>query len=67
MSRSFKNVPIYKDKGFMHDVYNRVFRRTNKQRLHSHKDLKLLRELINDYDICDWIWYNKDNPKLFRK
>ena len=67
MSRSRKKHPIYKDKGFMYDVYNRIFRRTNKQRLHSGKDLKQLRELVNDYDICDWIWYDKDNTKLFRK
>lgn len=51
----------------MHDVYNRVFRRTNKQRLHSNKDLKALRELVNDYDISDWIYRDENNPKLFRK
>ena len=48
----------------MSDVYNRVLRRTNKQRLHSNKELKLLRELVNDYDISDWWWYDKDNPDV---
>ena len=67
MSRSKKKIPIYKDKGFKSDSYNKIFRRVNKQRLHEDKDLIALRELINDYDICDWIWYDKDNPKLFRK
>ena len=67
MSRSFKKHPIYKDKSFKHDVYNKIFRRVNKQRLHEEKDMKLLRELVNDYDICDWVWYDKDNPKLYRK
>lgn len=67
MSRSRKKNPIYKDKGFKSKIYNKIFRRVNKQRLHSNKDLKDLRELVNDYDICDWTWYDKYNPKLYRK
>ena len=67
MSRSVKKYPIYKDKGFMKDFYNRIFRRVNKQRLKEDKDLKQLREVVNDYDVCDWTWYDEDNPKLFRK
>lgn len=67
MSRSRKKVPIYKDKGFKHSVYNKIFRRVNKQRLHEGKDMIALRELINDYDICDWVWYDEGNEKLYRK
>ena len=67
MSRSRKKHPIYKDKGFKSKVYNRIFRRVNKQRLNEDKELMALRELINDYDICDWVWYDENNPKLFRK
>lgn len=67
MSRSRKKIPIYKDKGLKSSVYNRIFRRVNKQRLHEDKDLKQMRELINGYDICDWTWYDEDNEKLYRK
>lgn len=26
-----------------------------------------MRELINDYDVCDWVWEDVNNPKLYRK
>ena len=67
MSRSRKKFPIYKDKGFMKDCYNKVFRRRNKQLLKDDKELKQLRELVNDYDICDWVWHDENNEKLYRK
>ena len=67
MSRSRKKVPIYKEKRHKANVYNKIFRRVNKQRLHEEKELIALRELINDYDICDWTWYNEDDPKMYRK
>jgi hypothetical protein len=67
MSRSKKKYPIWKSPGCGTAFYNRIFRRTNKQLLHSGKDLKQLRELVNDYDIHDWVWYDENNPKLYRK
>ena len=54
MSRSRKKA-IVKDKTD-HKWYNRIFRRTNKQRIKSNKEPKLMKELINDWDVCDWIY-----------
>jgi hypothetical protein len=51
----------------MKDCYNKVFRRRNKQLLKDDKELKQLREVVNDYDVCDWVWYDKENEKLYRK
>ena len=55
MSRSYKK-PIIKDsKGSK--WYNKLFRRTNKQRVNSNREPKLMKELVNDWDICDWRWF----------
>lgn len=56
MSRSKKNFGIIKDVGHLKKHYNRMFRRTNKQRIKQGKDPKLLKEVVNDYDVCDWIY-----------
>lgn len=53
MSRSRKKNPIAKDKT-NHKWYNRIFRRVNKQRINSDKEPKLMDELVNKYDVCDW-------------
>lgn len=56
MSRSRKKNGIIKDKGHLAKHYNRMFRRINKQRINQGKEPKLIKEIVNDYDICDWIY-----------
>jgi len=66
MSRSFKRYGIIKDKGYPKELYNRKFRRVNKQRVRLNKDVKLLKELVNDYCVCDYVlfWDEKFYLKL---
>jgi hypothetical protein len=63
MSNSFKK-PIVKDKT-NHKWYNRVFRRVNKQRIKSGKRPFLMNEIINPWDVTDWIYgywvYDENN------
>ena len=59
MSRSYRK-PIVKDKSD-HSWYNRIFRRVNKQRVSGFKEPKLMRELVNDWNVCDWIWRDADD------
>ena len=55
MSKSRKKNPFIKDKAMTSREYNKIFRRVNKQRLEQGKRPFIkIRELINDYDICDW-------------
>ena len=55
MSRSLKKHGIIKDKGIPRPIYNRRFRRVNKQRVREGKEPFLLKELIDGYDVCDFI------------
>jgi len=55
MSRSFKKHGIIKDKGIPRPIYNRRLRRVNKQRVQEGKKPFLLKELIDEYDVCDFI------------
>jgi hypothetical protein len=55
MSRSFKKHGIIKDKGIPRSIYNRRLRRVNKQRVQEGKEPFLLKELIDEYDVCDII------------
>ncbi len=57
MSRSYKKHGIIKDKGLSRGEYNRRFRRVNRQRVKQGKDPKLMLELINQYDVCDYKMY----------
>ena len=57
MSRSYRK-PYFKVKGYMKSIYWRVIRRVNKNLMKSNKELKHPKEIINDYDYCDYIWYN---------
>lgn len=56
MSRSYKK-PIVKDENKGGNWHNKLFRRTNKQRINSDREPKLMKELVNDWDICDWKYY----------
>ena len=68
MSRSRKKHPVYKDRSFKHGVYNRIFRRVNKQRIKMGKEPIQMGELINQYDICDWIlWVDKEDSDYYKK
>ena len=68
MSRSRKKFGVIKDVGHLKKHYNRLFRRINKQRVKLGKEPKLLKEIVNDYDVCDWIFvwpcYDHDELKL---
>lgn len=66
MSRSRKKHGIVKDKGLRRAEYNRRLRRVNKQKIKEGKDPLQMRELINPWDVCDWVffWY-EDYYKSF--
>lgn len=66
MSRSTRK-PWVKDSKPSDNSYNKIFRRVNKQRIKSFKEPLLMRELINDYDICDWNFYNPEDEWKYRK
>ena len=55
MSRSIKKYGIVKDKGLSRGLYNRRFRRVNKQRVRLGREPFLMREVVNDYEVCDYI------------
>lgn len=42
--------------------YNKIFRRVNKMRVKCGKEPLLMKELIDDWDVCDWkaIWTKHD-------
>lgn len=65
MSRSRKKNPWVKDKTGR--WYNKLFRRVNKQRIKDFKEPKLMQELVNDYDVCDYKFYNPEEKKYYRK
>ena len=65
MSRS-KIKPYAKDKSG-HSWYNRLFRRVNKQRILKGKEPKLMNEVANKYDVCDFVFYVDDDDKYTRK
>ena len=57
MSRSKKKHGIIKDRGWMVGLYNRKFRRTNKQRIKMGKRPLLMKELIDPWDVHDWVFH----------
>ena len=68
MSRSYKK-PYIKDRGLTE--YNRIIRsRINqlvrKMKYEDEVELPHPKTIINDYSICDYIWY-MDEPKYTRK
>lgn len=76
MSRS-KRKPIYKDKGWEYNTYNKRIRRVQKQKTKDIINLidfetyniPLNREIVNDYNICDFIMdlrHNKENKFYFK-
>lgn len=71
MSRSRRKYPIIRDVGYMKSIYWRVIRRIWKHEIQSNKEvLSNPKELINDYDYCDWIYDCKNTfyeEKAYRK
>lgn len=65
MSRSRKKASIIKDKG--DDTYNRRFRRTNKTLINSGKEPKQMREVVNSYDVCDYIFTFNSSDDYYKK
>lgn len=55
MSRSYKK-PWYKDGKGKDNWYNKLVRRTNKQRVKLGKRPFKAIELVDPYDICDYRW-----------
>lgn len=78
MSRS-KRKPIYKDKGWEHDNYNKAIRRVQKQKIKDIINLRdvetynipLGREIVNDYNVCDFVidlrYENNKKDKFYFK
>lgn len=66
MSRSYKK-PIIKDKG--RRDYNKVFRRKTRQALKKNKEPpKKTREVVNGYDVCDYIiYFDKDDDYEYKE
>ena len=68
MSRSLR-IGILKDKPRNHKNstwYWRIVRRVSKQALQQSKDIPNPKEIVNDYDYCDWHWkkhFNKTERK----
>jgi hypothetical protein len=56
MSRSRKKHGVVKDRGLTRREWNRKFRRVNRQRVRMGKDPYQMKELINPYDVYDWIY-----------
>lgn len=69
MSRSRKK-PIVKDKGIGNKKYRRIVRRVQKYFLHIGVDIPNAKQIINDYNRCDYIFdfaNTSDEPKYRRK
>lgn len=74
MSRSFKKNGITKDGGRRRNLYNRKFRRVNRQLVRKGLEPIPMKELVNQYDVCDWVFrwdeqywldvFNNDNHRL---
>lgn len=63
MSRSRKKNPIYKDKGIT--TYNKIYRRKVKQLMikaieDSSFIFPLIDEVVNQWDVCDYIFRDLD-------
>lgn len=57
MSRSRKKHGIVKDRGLRRATYNRMFRRINRQRIKRGLEPRIMDEIINQYDVCDYKFY----------
>lgn len=70
MSRSRKKTGVIKDTGrFSRREYNRLFRRVNKQRVQMGERPYLMKELVNDYDVHDYIsrWHERSERAYFAR
>lgn len=66
MSRSYKQ-PWLKDRGYLKNEHNKKFRRVNKILVAMGDEPVKTRQLINQYDVRDWIFYDFKNKKSKRK
>lgn len=66
MSRSRKKTPIVKDKGYNRGERNRCIRRINKIRVKMGLEPKMTNEVLNQYDVCDF-WFFDKSAKKYRK
>lgn len=57
MGKSRKKTGIVKDRGLSRAMRSRIVRRVNRQRIKSGQEPFLQKELINPYDVHDWIHY----------
>lgn len=73
MSRSFKKTPIVKDGSkAIRQMHTRRERSRNKQRVQQGLEPLDSKEIVNPYDIVDWVWRmdeedKKRYPKHLRK
>lgn len=66
MSRSYKQ-PWLKDRGYLNNEHNKKLRRVNKILVAMGDEPVKARQLINQYDVRDWIFYDSKNKKSKRK
>lgn len=55
MGKSYKRFGIIKDRGLSRSKYNRMHRRVNRQRIRSGLEPLMLNEIVNQYDVHDFI------------
>lgn len=68
MSRSIKKHAVVRQIGWMKRTYWRVVRRVSKQKLNSDKEIPNPKEIVNDWDYCDWKYeYDKSDGEWFKK
>ena len=53
-----------KDKGLFRSEDNKRFRRVNWQRVKQGKDPRQMYEIVNPYDVCDYIFYWKNRCSI---
>lgn len=66
MSRSRKKNNIVKDSKGTNNWFNKIFRRTNKQKIRCGEDPIEMNELVNKYDVRDY-WFFVNEEKYLRK
>jgi len=55
MSKSIRNFPIVKVRGYLKDFYWRTVRSRQKQEIKAGKDISQPKEIVNDWDYIDYI------------
>jgi len=66
MSRSRKKYGVLKDKGLSRQEYSKMLRRVNNQRIKQSLEPKLMYEVVDSYDVCDYeFWWGPNGSYSF--